>query len=68
MPMMNGKEAYDEIRALRPDVKALFISGYTKDVVLHKGIRDGRMNYIAKPILPAELLKKVRDVLDGQKT
>ena len=64
MPGKNGKEAYEEIRALRPDIKVLFTSGYTGDVVLIKGISDEAINYISKPLTPFELLKKVREVLD----
>jgi hypothetical protein len=42
----------------------LFTSGYTRDVVLDKGIEDKQFNFLSKPILPGELLRKVREVLD----
>ena len=64
MPGKNGKEAYKEIRRERPDVKVLFTSGYTGDVVLNKGVSGEAINYIPKPLTPNELLKKVREVLD----
>ena len=64
MPGKNGKEAYEEIRRLRQDVKVLFTSGYTGDIVLIKGISDEAINYISKPLTPNELLRKVREVLD----
>ena len=64
MPGKNGKEAYDDIRAVRPDVKILFTSGHTGDVILTKGIEDEKIDFLAKPLLPNELLLKVREVLD----
>lgn len=65
MPKKNGKEAYNEIRKIRQDVKALFTSGYTGDIVLGKGIEDNAFNFIPKPLSPMDLLKKVRVVLDN---
>ena len=64
MPKKNGKEVYDEIRKVRPDIKAIFTSGYNADVVHKKGILQEGLNYILKPVLPQELLKKAREVLD----
>ncbi len=64
MPEKNGKEAYEEMRTMKPDTKALFMSGYTADVVLDKGVFDKALDYIAKPIAPNELLHRVRDILD----
>ena len=65
MPKKNGKEVYDEIVKTSPDMKFLFTSGYTGDVILEKGIRDDAIDFISKPLLSNELLKKIRDVLDG---
>jgi PAS domain S-box-containing protein len=64
MPEKNGKEAYEEIRTMRHDIKALFMSGYTSDVVFDKGVLAKALDYIAKPIAPNELLHKVRNILD----
>ena len=64
MPNMNGKEVLDEIRKIRPDIKSIFISGYTADIINKKGILDAALDFITKPLMPAELLKKVREVLD----
>jgi two-component system cell cycle sensor histidine kinase/response regulator CckA len=66
MPKRNGKEVYDEVSRVRPDIKVLFASGYTADVVLQKGVQRGTFNYIAKPISPSELLRKVRELLDSK--
>ena len=64
MPRMNGKTVYDEMRKLRPDIKTLFTSGHTGDVILKKGILEEGMNFISKPAPLTDLLHKVRDVLD----
>ena len=64
MPKKNGKEVYDEITKIRPDIKAIFTSGYTTDIIHKKGIIEEGSNFILKPMLPDELLRKVRDVLD----
>jgi nitrogen-specific signal transduction histidine kinase len=63
MPNKNGKEAYDEIAAVQPDIKTLFISGHTGDVLLSKGVQ-GEFNYVPKPFSPRTLLAKIREVLD----
>jgi len=64
MPKKNGREVYEEIRRISPQIKALFTSGYTKDIVLDKGIGDKEFDFIAKPLSPLTLLQKVREVLD----
>jgi PAS domain S-box-containing protein len=64
MPKKNGKETYEEIQKIRPNIKVIFSSGYTRDVVLNKGIHNRSANFISKPIMPDHLLKKVRQVLD----
>ena len=64
MPKKNGKEAFEEIKKIRPDIKALFMSGYTADTIHKKGVLEKKLNFIPKPISPKELLRKVREVLD----
>ncbi len=64
MPRMNGKAVYDELRKLRPDIKTLFTSGHTGDVIQNKGIIEEGINFLSKPASRTELLQKVRDVLD----
>lgn len=64
MPKKNGKETYEEIRKLEPGIKALFTSGYTADIIHKKGIMEEELNFIAKPVLPDILLRKVRETLD----
>jgi two-component system, cell cycle sensor histidine kinase and response regulator CckA len=64
MPKKNGRQVYDEISAGFPDIKVIFTSGYTRDVVLDKGIEDKKYDFVAKPVSPIDLLRKVREVLD----
>jgi len=65
MPKMNGKEAVDEIRKIRPDIKVIFSSGYTPDTIQQKVVLTDSCHLIAKPVSPRELLRKVRSMLDG---
>ncbi|HEX8949101.1 MAG TPA: ATP-binding protein [Dissulfurispiraceae bacterium] len=64
MPKKNGKEVYDELRKMSPGVKVLFTSGYTADIIHKKGILDEGLNFISKPVMPNELLRKIREVMD----
>lgn len=48
-----------------PDIKALFMSGYTADIVHKKGILGEGLEFIVKPLSPNALLRKVREILDG---
>ena len=65
MPKMNGKDAYEEIRKFRPNIKVLFMSGYAADIFEKKNISDLDLNIVAKPISPTEFLKRVRETLDS---
>jgi CheY-like chemotaxis protein len=65
MPKKNGKEVYDEITKIRPDIKAIFTSGYNAEIIHKKGILEKGLGFITKPFSPQELLKKVREVLDN---
>ena len=64
MPKKGGQEAYDEISRIRPDIKVLFTSGYTRDVILQKGMEGKEFDLILKPLSPKSLLEKIREVLD----
>jgi PAS domain S-box-containing protein len=64
MPKMNGIEAYDEMKAWRPDLKAIFASGYAPDFIRQKMSLESGVVLIFKPILPYALLKQVRSILD----
>jgi CheY-like chemotaxis protein/two-component sensor histidine kinase len=64
MPKMNGKEAYDEIRRMRPDIKVIFASGYASETIMQKGLLDHGIPLISKPVSPRQLVQKIRSVLD----
>ncbi len=64
MPGKNGKEVHEELIKIKPELKTLFISGYTADVVHRRGILDLELNFLQKPLMPDKLLKKVREILD----
>ncbi|MBL7049406.1 MAG: PAS domain S-box protein [Nitrospira sp.] len=65
MPRMNGKETFDAIKNIRPDVKVIFTSGYSMDLVKDRGLAGVNIPFISKPVSPEELLAKIRNVLNG---
>ncbi len=64
MPGMSGHEVAKTISARRPEIKVLYMSGYTPDVALRHGVLS-TASYLQKPFTPAALARKVRDVLDS---
>ncbi len=64
MPKMNGKEIKEKIESIRPNIKYLFMSGYTANVISEHGILCENLNFIEKPFSPILLIKKIRSVLD----
>jgi CheY-like chemotaxis protein len=63
MPKMGGKEAYDKIRKIHPDIKVLFISGYPADFIGKYGVVEQGLNFISKPVSPTMLLKRIVEAL-----
>lgn len=68
MPKKGGKEAYEEIIRYRKDIKALFMSGYADSLARLEDAHGQNGRTIQKPISPSELLKKVREVLDHERS
>jgi PAS domain S-box-containing protein len=66
LPKIDGKSVYEEIRKAKPDIKVLFMSGYTTDIVQKHGVEGCESNFLQKPIMPHILLGKVREVLDAR--
>lgn len=62
---MNGKQLADAAQLRQPSLKVLFTSGYTEDAIVHQGRLDPGVNLLGKPYRRAELVAKVRQVLDG---
>ncbi len=66
MPEMNGRDVADQLRTLSPDIKILFMSGYTADVIAPQGILDEGVCFIHKPFSIKDLAVKVREALEQE--
>ncbi len=64
MPQVGGKELAQKLKALRPNIKVLFTSGYTDNAIVHHGVLEPGVKFLQKPFSPAALAQKVREVLD----
>jgi DNA-binding response OmpR family regulator len=62
---LQGNDLAREAKTLRPDMPVLFMSGYTRDAIVHSGRLDAGVNYLEKPFTPDSLCTKVREVLDS---
>jgi PAS domain S-box-containing protein len=65
MPKMNGKELFDQLSRILPELKVLFMSGYTSDVIGHHGVLGEGVDFLQKPFSQHVLSEKVRRVLDS---
>jgi two-component system cell cycle sensor histidine kinase/response regulator CckA len=65
MPEMDGRKLSQSLQCLSPDLKCLFMSGYTSDVIADKGVLNEGVHFIQKPFSMRDLATKVREVLDG---
>ena len=63
MPEMNGRDLAKNLLSLYPDLKRLFMSGYTANVIAHHGVLDEGVHFIQKPFSKADLAVKIREVL-----
>ncbi|RJQ44725.1 MAG: response regulator [Nitrospiraceae bacterium] len=66
MPKRDGKDAYEEAKKIKPDIKVLFISGYTAEILDRKDLLKEEINFLPKPLFPDELLEKIRTILDAK--
>jgi two-component system cell cycle sensor histidine kinase/response regulator CckA len=65
MPEMGGGELAEKLMARRPDLKVLYISGYTNDEVLRRGIQGAPAGFLHKPFTADDFMRRVREVLEG---
>ncbi len=65
MPAMGGKDLHEQIKRMRPEIKTLFMSGYTASVVVGRGLVDEGIALLQKPFTLERLLRAVRNLLDG---
>ncbi len=64
MPKKSGKEVFEEISKIKPEIKTLFMSGYPNDIINSKGFYRAGLEFIQKPSSPYELLRRIREILD----
>jgi PAS domain S-box-containing protein len=66
MPELGGGELVEQLLVRRPNTKVLYVSGYTNDEVVRRGVRRTEAHFLQKPFTPQELMRRVRKVLDGE--
>jgi len=66
MPEMSGRELMHHLAERRPEVKVLYVTGYSEDAVAQHGVLDPGTAFLPKPFTPEVLTRKVREVLDGR--
>ncbi len=66
MPRLNGRQLAEQLRAQQPTLKVLYVSGYTRDSVIHHGLLEPGIAFVQKPIAPNSLLRTIRELLDAR--
>ena len=65
MPNMGGRDLVQRASSLRPGIRALFMSGYTSDAIVHHGVFEPGTAFLGKPFTPDSLSRRVREALDA---
>jgi two-component system, cell cycle sensor histidine kinase and response regulator CckA len=66
LPQMDGRRLFDALSSQRPDLKVLYVSGYTENFIVHHGVLDKGLHFMQKPFNVNNLARKVREVLDAR--
>jgi two-component system, cell cycle sensor histidine kinase and response regulator CckA len=66
MPEMTGRQVADRLRSARPEIRVLYMSGYTGDAMVHRGLLDPGASFLVKPFASQDLMARVREVLDSR--
>jgi CheY-like chemotaxis protein len=66
MPEMNGREVARNLQSIYPNIKRLFMSGYTADIIASQGVLDKGVYFLQKPFSRKGLAVKIREVLDTE--
>lgn len=66
MPVMNGRQIYDAVNAIRPGIRTIFMSGYTEDIIARHGVLETGFYFVAKPFTEEELGLKLREALRSE--
>jgi DNA-binding NtrC family response regulator len=66
MPEMSGRQLAEAVLRIRPTIKVLYTTGYTRNAIVHNGVVDSNVSFLAKPFSIDALARKVRAVLDAK--